>query len=293
MLSAFSRMQHVLSTTTSASAVDVGRHEPVGLEQAGDALGVVLVHLAPEGAHDVATGHGGAAHGPPGYRCPSDVRYGCQPWRPQGRDGRQSSRLAIGTLVVVVLAAAGGSVDPAQEGCCGWTRALWGDDAENAPVQQIVSGDRVPLVDEALERQRLAHVVRPHRGRHHRRRPRLLAGPLRRRTARAVKIEPLPDPAKSGGRGAYRSPTSWLRPSTAGLAELARGPVDETIIACWVRLEDAVATAGVERLPSETPAELATRVLRELPVPEVATRRLLALYREARYSRHRARRGRR
>ena len=29
--------------------------------------------------------------------------------------------LAIATLVVVVLAAGGGSVKPAEEGCCGWT----------------------------------------------------------------------------------------------------------------------------------------------------------------------------
>jgi hypothetical protein len=36
-----------------------GRAQPVGLEQAGDALGVVLVHLAPEGAHQVRLlGHG-------------------------------------------------------------------------------------------------------------------------------------------------------------------------------------------------------------------------------------------
>ena len=33
-----------------------GRDQAVGLEQAGDALGVVLVHLAPERAHDVARG---------------------------------------------------------------------------------------------------------------------------------------------------------------------------------------------------------------------------------------------
>jgi hypothetical protein len=38
----------------------VGAREPVDLEQAGDALGVVLVHLAPEGAHDV----GAASHRP-------------------------------------------------------------------------------------------------------------------------------------------------------------------------------------------------------------------------------------
>ena len=41
-----------------------GRDEPVGLEQAGDALGVVLVHLAPERAHDVAP----LLHDGPRYR---------------------------------------------------------------------------------------------------------------------------------------------------------------------------------------------------------------------------------
>ena len=35
----------------------LGAHQPVGLQQAGDALGVVLVHLTPVGAHDVAAGH--------------------------------------------------------------------------------------------------------------------------------------------------------------------------------------------------------------------------------------------
>ena len=34
-----------------------GRHEPVGFEQSRDALRVVLVHLAPVGAHEVAPRH--------------------------------------------------------------------------------------------------------------------------------------------------------------------------------------------------------------------------------------------
>ena len=52
--------------------VDVGgRAQAVGLEEAGDALGVVLVHLAPVGAHDVgAVGHGAvqATAGPTAQR---------------------------------------------------------------------------------------------------------------------------------------------------------------------------------------------------------------------------------
>ena len=40
-----------------------GRDEAVGLEEAGDALGVVLVHLAPEGAHQVALRHAAQVRG--------------------------------------------------------------------------------------------------------------------------------------------------------------------------------------------------------------------------------------
>ena len=41
-----------------------GRDHAIGLEQPSDALGVVLVHLAPERAHDIAP----STHGSPGYR---------------------------------------------------------------------------------------------------------------------------------------------------------------------------------------------------------------------------------
>ena len=51
-------MQQVLRTTTSAVVEVVGGLEPVGREQARDALRVVLVHLAPEGAHEEAAGPG-------------------------------------------------------------------------------------------------------------------------------------------------------------------------------------------------------------------------------------------
>jgi hypothetical protein len=194
--------------------------------------------------------------------------------------------LAIATLVVVVLAAGGGSVEPADEGCCGWTWELWDDNADDASLEQILGGERAPeVIDEPLEGgdwltlfARIAGVVIVA----------VLTYFLARflwRTARAVRVEPLPEPAD----WEYASPTARDELTEAietGLAELASGPVDETIIACWVRLEEAVATAGVERLPWETAAELATRALHDLHVPEVATRRLLTLYREARYSRH-------
>jgi hypothetical protein len=71
-----------------------------------------------------------------------------------------------------------------------------------------------------------------------------------------------------------------------GLAALAAGPVDEVIIACWVRLEEAAAAAGVGRRAAETSTELATRVLDELHAPAPAVTVLLDRYRQARYSHH-------
>ena len=68
---------------------------------------------------------------------------------------------------------------------------------------------------------------------------------------------------------------------------MAAGPVDDVVVECWVRLEEAAAGAGVERLPSETPSELAARVLADLDAPPAAIEALLARYRTARYSHHR------
>ncbi len=72
-----------------------------------------------------------------------------------------------------------------------------------------------------------------------------------------------------------------------GIEALANGPVDDVVIGCWVRLEGAAAAAGVRRLASETPAELAGRVLGELHAPVGAVERLLVRYRTARFSDHR------
>ena len=71
-----------------------------------------------------------------------------------------------------------------------------------------------------------------------------------------------------------------------GLSALRSGPADEVIVACWVHLEEAAAAAGVGRGVSETPAELASRVLTDLHAPPPAVQELLTRYRRARYSRH-------
>ena len=58
------------------------------------------------------------------------------------------------------------------------------------------------------------------------------------------------------------------------------------MIACWVALEEAAASAGVARHASETPAEFTVRVLGVGGISEPELLRLAQLYREARYSTH-------
>ncbi len=105
------------------------------------------------------------------------------------------------------------------------------------------------------------------------------------RTVRAVTLEDLAEP-KDWEIAAPTGRDELVDAVDESLAELRDGPVGDTIIACWVRLENGVAEAGVGRNPWETPAELTARVLDRLAVPSAATLRLLALYRTARYSDH-------
>jgi hypothetical protein len=71
------------------------------------------------------------------------------------------------------------------------------------------------------------------------------------------------------------------------LARLDGGPVGDAIVACWLGLERAAAQVGTPRRAAETSAELTERVLAEHRVSPQTLRRLAALYREARFSRHR------
>jgi hypothetical protein len=60
----------------------------------------------------------------------------------------------------------------------------------------------------------------------------------------------------------------------------------EAVIACYVRMEAALADAGTPRAPTETPLELLARVLESYDVPEPDVRRLTDLFTEARFSPH-------
>jgi hypothetical protein len=60
----------------------------------------------------------------------------------------------------------------------------------------------------------------------------------------------------------------------------------EAVIACYVRMERALADAGSPRRATESPLELVRRVLAEHHVPEPDVRRLTDLFTEARFSGH-------
>jgi hypothetical protein len=72
----------------------------------------------------------------------------------------------------------------------------------------------------------------------------------------------------------------------SGLGALDSGSSADAIIACWVALEQAAATAGVARLPAETPSEFTVRVLALGNVSAADLDELAELYREARFSSH-------
>jgi hypothetical protein len=67
---------------------------------------------------------------------------------------------------------------------------------------------------------------------------------------------------------------------------ITQGSARNAIIACWVRLEQAVEQAGLSRDPAETAAEMTARVLRAYAVDARSIEALAALYREARFSTH-------
>ncbi len=72
----------------------------------------------------------------------------------------------------------------------------------------------------------------------------------------------------------------------AQLEAVDRGGPRDGIVACWVRLEEIVAAAGLTPRRSETSAELVKRLLVALDLDPRAIGRLAVLYREARFSEH-------
>jgi uncharacterized protein DUF4129 len=71
------------------------------------------------------------------------------------------------------------------------------------------------------------------------------------------------------------------------LAGLRRGDSEQAIIACWLRLQDIVTSAGYPPAASQTSSELVQRWQQVLPFSQSALSELAELYREARFSSHR------
>lgn len=69
-------------------------------------------------------------------------------------------------------------------------------------------------------------------------------------------------------------------------ALLERGEARNAIVACWLRLEQVITDAGLERRPSDTAQEFTARVLNRFQVDAESADRLAALYLEARFSSH-------
>ncbi len=97
--------------------------------------------------------------------------------------------------------------------------------------------------------------------------------------AAQLDVEPLPDVAALA--------ESLRRDAAAQTAMLERGDPRDGIVRCWLRLEEMVADAGLVRQPAETSTEYAVRVLHVLDLDPRTVGGLAALFREARFSRHR------
>lgn len=74
----------------------------------------------------------------------------------------------------------------------------------------------------------------------------------------------------------------------AGLSELREAESDprRVVIACWVRLERAAASAGTQRLPGDTSTDLVLRLLAGHRLSETVLTGFADVYRAARYASH-------
>lgn len=109
----------------------------------------------------------------------------------------------------------------------------------------------------------------------------LIRDALRRRSGRMPKKRPRRTPA-----GTTEEVVAAL---DAGLVDLSDTDADprRAVIACWVRLEQAAAAAGVPAQVGDTPTDLVTRLLSGgRPVSADVLAAFADVYREARYARH-------
>jgi hypothetical protein len=190
--------------------------------------------------------------------------------------------LAAATVVLVAVVATGGRVPLATEGSGGWHLDGRGGTIERRSVDdlervrtELPSNSRLPG-EGALEVLAQLGVILIGAT------ALFLIGRALLRVRRRIAEEMAAQPEEHWPQPAHQ----MVEAVDEGLTALAAGPVDEVIVACWVRLEDAAEAAGAGRRPTETSAELAARVLDELHAPATAVTGLLHRYRQARYSHH-------
>jgi hypothetical protein len=104
-------------------------------------------------------------------------------------------------------------------------------------------------------------------------------GRLRRRTR---------EPDDDDDEAPRRTTADVVAALDAVLVELSDTDRDprRAVIACWVRLEQAAASAGTPRHPGDTPTDLVTRLLRGHRVSANVLAGFAEVYREARYATH-------
>jgi hypothetical protein len=113
---------------------------------------------------------------------------------------------------------------------------------------------------------------------------------LRRRPQPRADLPDLADLSGSELTDAPREPEPEAEPEQVrrGLDRAAEELVQpreprDAIERAWVGLEEGAADSGVRRLPAETPAEFATRVVARVAADRDAAARLLSLYLRARF----------
>jgi hypothetical protein len=193
--------------------------------------------------------------------------------------------LGVAAVALVVLASAGGSVQPVSQSTLSSSPRPLPTDTRSVqvtvptplgppPSQKPVKPMKIPDWVKALWQALLYTAVT------------LVVLLLIRTLYRVLRKVQLPEAEEDGSEWERVKVDRLAEAVESGLAAVDSGTATDAVIACWVALEGAAASAGVTRAESETPAEFTVRVLGVGGISEPELLRLAELYREARYSTH-------
>lgn len=193
--------------------------------------------------------------------------------------------LGVATVALIVLASAGGSVRPVSESTIvrtpepiptqAATPSVTAPTPGGPPPQGEIKPTQIPAWLKTLWQAAFYAVAA------------LVALLLLRALYRMIRKVRLPVAEENSADDWERVKADRLAAAVeTGLEAVESGTATDAVIACWVALEEAAASAGVARAAAETPSEFTVRVLGVggISAPELS--RLAELYREARYSSH-------